>query len=442
MPQGITVNTLRSWKTDPPSNPVYVSDADSPLRVRRNTDGSLAFCVRRRRLGKRERRTLGQWPDLGLAEARKLARQWANGTEIKTRTEEREGQVTLGEVLDAYFDEIRLHAKTWRDRRALVRRFVPRDLLQRPAASIGRGEIRSWLLGQVAESGHRANKLHKIFSAAFNRAVDAECLDRNPLAGLKRPFKEKPRKNILDFEKLRRIWLACEDSADERAKAIQLLMLTGCRLREILWAKWSAVDAQRWLTIHDNKSDRPHKVFLSDLAWSVVESLSSREVSPYLFPKTGDLGRPVHYVQPTKEAISEIAEAGEWRLHDLRATFLSHSIAQCSTLPVVAKVCVNHSLPGVTDTNYVERAAYYSACREAWMAYSALVEEIVSGTASTSEDWQSSFRQPVRVLVTLEAGELDAITALWPGLSQPEALRRAVCRLAEIESSRRALGAA
>lgn len=385
MQQGITVNTLRSWKADPPASPIYVSDADSPLRVRRNTDGSLSFCARRRRLGKRERRTLGQWPDVGLAEARKMARQWASGAEITTRAEERAGLVTLGEVFDAYFDEIRLYAKTWKHRQNKIDAYVPREMLQRPAASIGRAEIRSWLLSQVSESGHRANTLHKIFSAAYNRAIDAEKVERNPLAGLRRPFKERARKNILDLDQLRRIWRACAASHLSSCAAFQLLMLTGCRLREILWARWDAINAERWLVIHDNKAQRPHKVFLSDLAWSVVESLPSRDRSPFLFPSRWNPERPVRAIQFHKRIIAAEAEAGSWRTHDLRATFLTHSVAECGTLPVVAKVCANHSLPGVTDANYIERAVYYPACKQAWIAYSELIERILSDSSTTAD---------------------------------------------------------
>lgn len=379
MQQRITVNTLRSWKAEPPAKQVYVSDPESPLRVRRNADGSLAFCVRRRRHGKRERRTLGQWPDLGLAEARQMARQWATGLDIKTRSEEVWQRVTFGEVLDAYFDEIRLYAKTWDERRRLVRQVVPTPMLQRPAESIGRGEIRSWLLSQVAESGHRANKLHKIFSAAFNRALDAELVERNPMAGLKRPFKERPRKNILDFEQLRRIWTACAASDHYGLGAIQLLMITGCRLREILEARWDAIDAEGWLVIHDNKAQRPYKVFLTDLAWSVIEGLPSRGCSPYLFPAVRRSDRPMSTIQYLKDPLMIEIDAGSWRIHDLRGTFLSQSVAKCKTLPVVAKVCVNHSLPGVTDINYIERAVYLPDCKEAWIAYSELIEGILEG---------------------------------------------------------------
>ena len=46
---------------------------------------------------------------------------------------------------------------------------------------------------------------------------------------------------------------------------------------------------------------------------------------------------------------------------------------------MVAKVCANHSLPGVTDANYLERAVYYPSCKEAWIAYGKLIEGVVEG---------------------------------------------------------------
>ena len=378
MKQQITVNQLKHWQANPPGRQVYVSDDLSRLLVRRNTDGSIAFCARRRRHGRREWKTFGRFPDLGLAEARQMCRQWLAGIDVTTRSEEVAGRVTLGEVLDAYFAEIRHSARTWKKLRGTIDRYLPADWRKRPAASITRSEIRALLLSIVERTGYQANKIQTILSAAFNRALEAELVERNPVQGMRRVFKERARKNVLDFGHLLQVWRTCEEWPNPKTVAIQLLLLTGARRGEILTARWEHVGEDRWLKIPINKSDRDHKVYLCDLAWERVCRLPSRGVSPFLFPSPYVDG-PHQYLQDLKDLIAERASIGSWRLHDLRSTFLSHSVEHCDTLPVVAKVCANHSLPGVTDTNYIERAVYYPACKEAWIAYGKLIEGILDG---------------------------------------------------------------
>ena len=378
MTQQITVNQLKHWQANPPERQLYVSDDISRLMVRRNTDGSIAFCARRRHRGRREWKTFGRFPELGLAEARQMCRQWLAGVEVTTQAEERDARVTLGEVLDAYFAEIRHSARTWKGMRRMAEVDIPRDWLLRPAESISRAEVRSLLLSIGQRSGSVANAVQRIFSAAFNRAVDSELVERNPIAGMRRLFKEQARKNILDFTQLRQLWETLEEWPNPRTAAIQLLLLTGARRGEILTARWEHLGEDRWLKIPVNKSDRDHKIFLCDLAWELVSQLPSRGVSPYLFPSRR-LDRPVPGLQDLKDQIAEEAAIGTWCIHDLRATFLSHSVEHCGTLPVVAKVCANHSLPGVTDANYLERAVYYPSCKEAWIAYGELIEGVVEG---------------------------------------------------------------
>ena len=378
MKQQITVNQLKHWQSNPPERQQYASDDISRLMVRRNTDGTLAFCARRRRQGRREWKTFGRFPDLGLAEARQMCRQWLAGLEVTTRSEEVAGRISFGEMLDAYFAEIRHSARTWKALRAMVDLDLPVEWRHRPAASITRTEIRAFLLSIARRTGYQANKIQTVFSAAFNRAVDAELVERNPIAGMRRVFKERARKNILDFAQLGRLWQTCEDWPNPKTLAIQLLLLTGARRGEILAARWEHLGEDRWLRIPVNKSDRDHKVYLCDLAWERISRLPSHGVSPFLFPSR-DLSRPHQHLQDLKNRIADRADIGEWCLHDLRSTFLSHSVEHCGTLPVVAKVCANHSLPGVTDANYLERAAYYPACKEAWIAFGKLIEGILDG---------------------------------------------------------------
>lgn len=394
MRQKITINDLRRWKANPPEKQCYVSDADSCLKVRRNKDGSVAFCVRPRRKGKRTWKTLGQWPDHGLADARQWAREWKAGVQVSTPKEVLEEIVTWGELAEQYIEGIKGTAKRWDRQEYYLRKYVPKRWHGRPADSITKAEVRA-LIRSIGERGpYTANRVQKTLAAAFNSGVEAELIDRHPMRGMKRMFKEKARKNIQDFEQLRRIWDACEELADfsPNARAIQLILLTGQRPTEIRTARYDRIKA-RWLGIPDNKPERFHQVYLSDLAWKIIEGLPSRGVSPYLFPGAR-LDRPTTALSNVKYPAEELADVGSWQLRDLRSTLLTQVIAHCGALPIHAKVMANHRIPGITDDNYIERMVYYPKCQEIWQAWGQLIEKVVAGEAAEIVPFHQSLELP------------------------------------------------
>ena len=377
----VTINELKRWQANPPEKRTYVSDAvANGLQIRLNTDASISFCARRRRNGKREWKTFGKWPEVGLAEARQMAREWVTGADVETPKEVAFGRATWGDIVQSYVEEVRVTNKSWENQRHLLTNYIPRQWWHRPAESITKAELKALFLRIGRKAPYQANRVKATVSAAFNRGIEDDLVQTNPVQGMRRLFKEKPRKNILDFEQLRTLWQACAAHDYPASRAIQLLILTGARRGEILNARWDDLGSDHWLNVEENKADRPHKIYLSDLAWDIVNSLASREVSEYLFPGPS-LDAPVKDIKMSKRTLARHADIGTWQLRDLRSTFLSHSVEHCGTLPVVAKACANHEIPGITDHNYIERTAYYPACKEAWIQYGRLVAGIVQGHA-------------------------------------------------------------
>jgi integrase len=126
--------------------------------------------------------------------------------------------------------------------------------------------------------------------------------------------------------------------------AIRLLILTGCRLGEILNLRWAEVDLERgMLHLPDSKTGRK-VVLLGDAAMKVIEALP--KVGEYVIagsqpdkPRT-DLKRPWN-------AIREHAGLEGVRLHDLRHSFASVGAGAGLGLPVIGKL-LGHSQPRTT----------------------------------------------------------------------------------------------
>ncbi|MBK1793548.1 site-specific integrase [Devosia sp. WQ 349] len=125
--------------------------------------------------------------------------------------------------------------------------------------------------------------------------------------------------------------------------AVRLLMLTGCRVSEILELQWNEVDLQRGLLFLPDSKTGKKTVVLSEAAMDVLRSTprigkyviaSDTAGEPDEKPRA-DLKRPW-------AAIRRRAGLNELRLHDLRHTFASVGAGAGLGLPVIGKL-LGHS---------------------------------------------------------------------------------------------------
>ncbi|WP_420584021.1 site-specific integrase [Ruegeria sp.] len=125
---------------------------------------------------------------------------------------------------------------------------------------------------------------------------------------------------------------------------MRLLLLTGCRLREILHLRWSEVDLERGLlNLPDSKTGRK-TVYLSNAAIDVLKRLP--RVGTYVVAGDNPQKPRADLKRPWKR-ISEYAGMADVRIHDLRHTFASVAAAQGVSLQVIGKL-LGHKSPETT----------------------------------------------------------------------------------------------
>jgi integrase len=209
-----------------------------------------------------------------------------------------------------------------------------------------------------------ANRLLALISALYSWASRVGEVPDNirPTRGITR-YREQGRERFLSSEELARLgdalreaetigvpWVVDESSpkakhvpkGNRRTKvspfgtaAIRLLLLTGCRLREILNLRWEEFDRERgMLFLPDSKTGRK-PVVLSGAALAVLEAI----------PRAGEYvvsgRRPDRARRDLKrpwEAIRHRAGLGPIRLHDLRHSFGATGAASNLGLPVIGKL--------------------------------------------------------------------------------------------------------
>lgn len=119
------------------------------------------------------------------------------------------------------------------------------------------------------------------------------------------------------------------------ATIVYLLLLTGCRMSEIMNLTWSEVKGGR-LLLHDSKTG-PRTVWLGDEAQMLLAALERRGgAEPVFWNKL--TRRPVRTIDKFWMEVKVEANLPGVRIHDLRHSFASHAAARSETLPMIAKL--------------------------------------------------------------------------------------------------------
>ncbi|MFQ5528202.1 MAG: site-specific integrase, partial [Thermoanaerobaculia bacterium] len=136
--------------------------------------------------------------------------------------------------------------------------------------------------------------------------------------------------------------------------AIRLLILTGCRLGEILGLRWDQVDFERQLLRFQESKTGQKAVPLGAAALELLSELSRDEGNPHVIPgkKPGS-----HFVGMAKvwQRIRKQAQLEDVRLHDLRHSFASVGAGAGLSLPIIGK------LLGHTQAATIQRYAHLGA---------------------------------------------------------------------------------
>jgi len=401
----LTDRFLKALKPAPQGKRFIIWDAVQPhLGVRMTDHGHCSFVVVMRRAGEHKptRHFLGSYPTISLAEARlntpEIISALLNGQDPKEQERQRlrdakikEG-TTFGVVAEDYIKRhvsklksqrsttltlkkellgLRLHRVRvegkWQDewRNGPDSRW--RDI---PVARITRRDVVE-LLEKIADAGSRyqARKVFAILSKLFKWAIlrDIYGLETSPVAIIRHTdilgaFNSRSR--VLSDSELRLVWNAAQATPFPFGPLVQMLMLTGQRLREVSSASWSEIDDGVLIIPAERmKGKKPHSVPLTEKSLFILGTLPHFQNGPettndgYLFTTTNGK-RPIGGFSKMKKrldtAIEEARIASDekdapmprWTLHDLRRTVRTR-MSSLGVLPLVAELVIGHKQTGI-----------------------------------------------------------------------------------------------
>ena len=223
---------------------------------------------------------------------------------------------------------------------------VPR-IGSRKVTDIGRADIAE-LHSAFSHIPYQANRTLGVLSVLFNLAEvwNIRPDGSNPCLHVKK-YPESKRARFLSAAEYKALGKALNDAEREQTEtqsaitAIRLLMLTGCRLNEIMTLKWDDTYLGDYeLRLPDSKTGAK-TVHIGQSVVDVMLTVERSNTNPYVIAGKKD-GRPLTDLQHPWRRIRGSAGLHDVRLHDLRHSFASGALALGEGLPMIGKL-LGHS---------------------------------------------------------------------------------------------------
>ncbi|MDE0242490.1 MAG: tyrosine-type recombinase/integrase [bacterium] len=312
--------------------------------------------------GTRIWKVVGDADDMNVDDARTQARVML--AELKGRVP----TAPQAPLFEAVAEEVfRRYARNWKPRTLEVNRgYYGKQILPwfrgRPIVGITSQDIRAWFasLHRIPVAADRSLPvLSVIMTQAEIYGYRPE--GSNPCHGIRR-YRRKGRERFLSEEEVRRLGevLARHEGDHPMCVAIiRLLLLTGCRKREIATLRWKEY-REGHLHLADSKTG-PRMVWLSSPARLILEE--QPRISTWVFPSTRtrmSVGRSM--VDAFWMRLRSEAGLQDVRLHDLRHSFASIAIMTGENVLTVGRL-LGHNDPGTTlkYTHITSDAAVHAA---------------------------------------------------------------------------------
>ncbi len=362
-----------------------------------------------------QRLTLGRYPGVTLADARKKA------AEAKGQAERGEDPgAAIRSTKTAQVDASRNTFATVRDeflvkyRGRQNRKPAPGTLAQmtrvlnaalfadwqnRPLEKITRRDVLD-ALDTLMERGAEvmANRTLAYLGMFFGWALHRGIIHADPTDGIKKPGAEQSRARYLSTDELGAIWQAAAAmrAGDLFASIIQVLILTGQRREEVAGMRWSELDLNSalWVLPEGNRT-KNHREHMVPLSAPVLEIIKARQAEQKeMRMKTGYV-----FVAPTrrqdvelkpfqgwshaKARLDALANIAPWTLHDLRRTMATRMAEDLHIPPHIIEATLNHvsgTRAGVAGT--YNRALYLDERKKALDAWSGYVMQLAGVVAT------------------------------------------------------------
>jgi len=367
--------------------------------VRVSPKGTKTFFVMARVKGstKLTRMSIGRFPAITLADARQTARlalEFA-GSGINPQPDGRPGEkrniastASFGDAADEFLRTYvarRLRPSTMRQYQHTLNDICA-SWRSSPVKSISRRDVLA-LLDRIEFDGKfaLADATYRYLSRFFRWCVEREYSDSSPIFGVRRSHTVASRERVLKPEEIGDVWNGLSHIGYPFGPLLQVLLLTGQRRDEV--AGMRRDELCDWTTNPSwempgsrTKNGRPHIVPIVSAVQNIIGTLpnhgqfvfSTNGVSPPSGFSRAKI-RLAKVIGDLRNQRGALPALPDWRFHDFRRSFATHSSEHLGFEPHIIEAVLNHisgTKAGVAGV--YNRAKYLNGrreCLEKWTTF-------------------------------------------------------------------------
>jgi integrase len=245
------------------------------------------------------------------------------------------------ELAAMHMADAELHQRSFSTTRGYMEKHVVTRWGRVRLTDIDSRAVAHWLASKRDEGLAPATvlKIKMIFSRSFELGArwDVPGCDKNPVRAVQsKPVNNARQRYVTADEAARLVTAARASRNGQLAEIVQLLLLTGMRVSELLSARWADVDLERHtLFVPTSKTGRSRHVPLAQAAVDVIAGLPRGE---FLFPNPRDPSKHLTTIKHGWQTARDAAGLPGLRIHDLRHSAASFMVNSGVDLFAVGKV--------------------------------------------------------------------------------------------------------
>ena len=410
----ITHLDIQKWIKE--KNPVAVSDGDG-LTFTLSATGRTSWVLRYRHAGKGREKTLGHYPDLGIADARKLAAEdrvrISQGVDVaaekQRKKREAAGAWTVRELAEDYLQKAsgRLEVSTLEGQRQRLRDYVYPSIGNLPAVEIRPSELVQIVEKVGKKSLHIARLVLGELKSVFAHGLGRHVIEFDPASQVRANAVIGPRpvartRVMLTEEELKFMLPLSPKMGVQNALMAKILLGTAVRLGELVGARWENIDFKKriWMIPPTDIKGKKVKARNGEDVKGFVVPLAEEVLGWFL--ELNELAFGSGFVLPIRSRKKAVGDAHmeavtlnaafnkfweehlqgrcqRFTPHDLRSTARSH-LGRLGVDILVAERCLNHSLGGLVAI--YDQHDYLDERRQALESWSAVLAKLERGEAA------------------------------------------------------------
>jgi integrase len=368
----------------------------SGLAIRITTNGSKSFVYRYRFKNKVKRFTIGRFPTVSLAEARKevgeLEYKVNHGTDplVEKKAKKDKPKSKKFDYLVKQFKKKhlpKLKASTQKDYTERIDNQIVPAFKGMELKYMTRHHILEFLeeIAYGRNSPIQSNRVRAILSSMYSNGVQWGIAEINPVKTIKPLGEENERDRVLDEKEIYDLWHEFLIIPDPTQSLFKLLLILGQRKGETRRMEWNHLNENIWtIPKEQTKADRKHFIPLPPMAGEIIENIA--KTSPYVFESRSKKGHPIKWMNSTFNRAAKRAKVNDVMIHDLRRTAATHMAELGTDRTILGKVLNHKGLAGDTQvTARYDRYSYMDEKTKALKKWSEFLQEIISGDTNKNQ---------------------------------------------------------